>query len=49
MKIQMFPHHHLVSTPTHPLFIGIPQGLPITPSGSQIKEAGSSQKALEPP
>ena len=34
---------------THPVFIGIPHGLPITPSGSQLKEAGSSRKAREPP
>lgn len=38
----------LLST-THPVFIGIPKGLPITPSGSPFKEAGSSRKAREPP
>ena len=34
---------------THPVFIGIPQGLPITPSGSRMMEALVARKAREPP
>ena len=45
----MFPHHHLLVTPNPPLFIGIPLGFTITPSGSRMMEAGVARKAREPP